>query len=269
MPAAPPLQVGTLNLASGRAAGGRVLPAGELAAALKDVEADVLAVQELDYAQPRSGEVDQAAVVAAALGAADWRAAATLVGSPGPRRGWRPAAPVRLRGPGEPPGPASYGVALVSRRPVRRWSVLALGGGRGRLPVRAPDPRTGVVRTWWIPDEPRAAVAAELDGLTVVATHLSFAPVTAVGQLRRLRRWVAALPHPVVVAGDLNLPGSLPGRLAGGTPLVRAATYPAARPRLQLDHLLLRGDAASGDGGQARALAFGDHLLVTAGLRPR
>jgi endonuclease/exonuclease/phosphatase family metal-dependent hydrolase len=206
------VRVDTLNVAAGRGASGVPLPVADLAAAFAGLDADVLALQEVDAAQPRSHCADQAAVVAGAVGAVDWRAAATLAGTPGPVRTWRPLVPPLLRGPGAAPAQPYFGIALLSRLPVRRWSVLGLGAGRARLPMRAPDPRTGRPRLWWIPDEPRAAVAAELDGLTVVATHLSFSPPTAVRQLRRLRAWIAELPGPVVVAGDLNLPGSLPGR---------------------------------------------------------
>ncbi len=267
MAAASTVRVGTLNLASGRTAEGAPLGATDLAAAVAGVDVDVLAVQEVDTAQARSRGVDQAAVIAEGLAAGpagvDWRAAATLTGTPGPVRCWQPVHPAGLRGPGSPPSDASYGIALFSRRPVRRWSVLGLGAGRGRLPVQAHDPRTGRLRWWWIPDEPRIAVAAELDGLTVVGTHLSFAPPTAVRQLLRLRRWIAGLPGPTVVAGDLNLPGGVPARLLGGRRLVRAATYPRAEPRVQLDHLLALGPLPASD-GSARALSFGDHLLVTA-----
>jgi endonuclease/exonuclease/phosphatase family metal-dependent hydrolase len=262
------LRVGTLNLASGRGPDGRVLAPPALAAAVAGFDVDVLAVQEVDAGQARSGGTDQAAVLAGALGSADWRHAATLDGTPSPFRGtWTAAAPA-LRGPdGAVPGPA-YGVALLSCRPVRAWSVLGLGSGRARLPLRAPDPATGRSRLWWVPDEPRVAVAACLDGLTLVATHLSFSPPTAVRQLRRLRRWAASLPGPVVVAGDLNLPGSVPARLLGATSLVRAASFPAAEPRLQLDHLLALGPVAARDAG-ARALPVGDHRALTVTVTPR
>jgi endonuclease/exonuclease/phosphatase family metal-dependent hydrolase len=256
------VRVDTLNLAAGRGASGVPLSVADLAAAVTELDADVLALQEVDAGQPRSHRADQAAVVAEAVGAVDWRAAATLAGTPAPVRTWRPLAPPLLRGPGPAPAEPYFGIALLSRLPVRRWSALGLGTGRACLPIRAPDPRTGRPRLWWIPDEPRAAVAAELDGLTVVATHLSFFPPTAIRQLRRLRTWLAELPGPIVVAGDLNLPGRLPGRLLGARPAVRTPTYPAARPRVQLDHLLLRGLQARDAG--ARALAVGDHLLLTA-----
>lgn len=266
MPVPFPVRVGTLNLASGRGRSGRALPASELAAAVRELDVDVLAVQEVDAGQPRSHGLDQAAVLADALGAREWRLAATLEGTPGPSRSWRAAEPPRLRGANSPSDGPVFGIALLSRRPVRRWSVRSLGAGRARLPVRAPHPGTGRPRTWWVPDEPRAVLAAELDGLTVLCTHLSFSPPTALWQLAALRRWAARLPGPLVVAGDLNLPGALPARLLRGAPAVRAATYPAARPRVQLDHLVLRGLAAGA--GEARSLAVGDHRVLTAALRP-
>jgi endonuclease/exonuclease/phosphatase family metal-dependent hydrolase len=240
------------------------MDAAALRAAIALLDVDVLALQEADAGQPRSHGVDQVAEVAAALDA-DWRMAATVAGTPDPFRGWRPAEPV-LRGPdGIVAGPV-YGIGLVSRRPVRRWHVLGLGAGRARLPLRAPDPRTGRLRTWWFPDEPRAAVAAEVDGATVVSTHLSFAPHTSIPQLLRLRRWAAGLPGPVVVAGDLNLPGRLPARLLGGRDLVRAPTFPGHAPRVQLDHLVAP-DEVTADDAVARRLPVGDHLALFATLR--
>ncbi|MGY1742185.1 MULTISPECIES: endonuclease/exonuclease/phosphatase family protein [unclassified Blastococcus] len=262
----PVLRVGTLNLASGRGPSGAVLPAERIRAAVAALDVDVLAVQETDTGQPRSGGTDQPALVAAALGAPDWRAAATVAGTPSPVRSWRPVDPPVLRGPGDPVTGPRYGIALLSCRPVLGWSVLGLGGGRARLPVRAPDPRTGRPRWWWVPDEPRVAVAARLAGLTVVGTHLSFSPPTAVRQLRALRRWVASLPGPVVLAGDLNLPGGLPARLLGGVPLVRAATFPAGSPRIQLDHLVALGAEPAGPGAAA-ALDLGDHRALVAPVR--
>jgi endonuclease/exonuclease/phosphatase family metal-dependent hydrolase len=258
------LRVGTLNLASGRGPAGRPLGAEQLAAAVAGLDADVLALQEVDAGQARSGGTDQAAVVARALGAVDWRAAATLAGTPSPFRGtWTAADPQALRGPGRAVSGPAYGVALLSRRPVHGWAVLGLGTGRARLPVRAPDPATGRLRTWWVPDEPRIAVAACLDGVTVIGTHLSFSPPTAVRQLRRLRRWAASLPGPVVLAGDLNLPGSVPARLLGATRLVAEASFPAHAPRLQLDHLLALDGAVTGGEAAVRALPVGDHRALT------
>lgn len=264
------MRVATVNLASGRDVTGESLPAEALSAAVAEIDADVVAVQEVDVGQPRSHEVDQPVVVAAALGASDWRYAATVLGTPEPDpvRSWVPIEPVALRGPGDAAARPCYGVALCSRRPVRRWHVLGLGTGRAKLPIRAPDPRTGQVRTWWFPDEPRAAVAAELDGLTVVGTHLSFAPHTATRQLRRLQAWSRLLPPPVLVAGDLNLAGPLPAIITGGQRLVHGPTYPAPDPKLQLDHLLAFA-ALTGADQDVRWLEVGDHRAVAATVTAR
>lgn len=168
----------------------------------------------------------------------DWRFAPTLVGTPGLRRDWVPVA----GGLEDPRWPADdrprYGTALLVRRPVRRWRALPLRAGAARLPLVAADPTTGRRGVLLFPDEPRVAVAAELDGLTVVATHLSFSPVAAVRQLRRVRAWAAGLPGPVLLLGDLNLPAPVPARLLRARPLVGGASYPRSSPRVQLDHVL-------------------------------
>jgi endonuclease/exonuclease/phosphatase family metal-dependent hydrolase len=262
------MRVGTLNLASGRDATGRSVDAAGLRSALAGLDVDVLAVQEIDVGQPRSHHLCQPTEVAAALGAVDWRFAAAVHGTPDPFRSWQPVDPPLLTGPdGAPDGPR-YGIALFSRLPVRRWSVQALGAGRARLPIHAPDPRTGRGRWWWFPDEPRLALAAELDGCTVVGTHLSFAPHTAVRQLLRLRRWAGSLPGPVLLAGDLNLVGAVPARVFGEGRLISALSYPAAAPRVQFDHVLgpatLRPRCP-----EVRQLALGDHRLVTVTVSPQ
>ena len=259
------MRIATVNLASGRDVTGESLQAGELAVAVAELDADVVAVQEVDVGQPRSHGVDQPAVVAAALGAVDWRYAATILGTPAPvpARSWTAIEPVVLRSPDDAARGPHYGVALISRKPVRRWHVLGLAGGRARLPLRAPDPTGGQARTWWFPDEPRAAIAAELDGLTVIGTHLSFAPHTATRQLRRLQAWSRRFPAPVLVAGDLNLPGPLPAIITGGQRVFCGPTFPASDPRLQLDHLLSLG-GLTGSGQDARWLAVGDHCAIAA-----
>jgi endonuclease/exonuclease/phosphatase family metal-dependent hydrolase len=261
------LRVGTLNLASGRDAAGRSLDAGALRAALTELDVDVLAVQEVDVGQARSHGVDQPAEVAAALGATDWRFAAAVAGTPSPFRSWTPVDPPVLRGSWETLTGPHYGIALVSRLPVRRWSVRALGAGRARLPLQAPDPRTGRTRWWWFPDEPRLAIAAELAQCTVVGTHLSFAPHTALRQLGRVRRWARSLPGPVLLAGDLNLVGPLPARAFGAPRLVSEPSYPAPAPRVQFDHVL--GPVAlRPQRPEVRRLALGDHRLVSVTVDP-
>ena len=108
------MRIATFNVLHGRLIHqGRPLPLstgdapdGPLAGAVASLDADVLALQELDRCQERSGWADQARVAAAAMGAWDWRYAAALHGSSVPGKGW-----VLDR------GRCAAGTATASRRP--------------------------------------------------------------------------------------------------------------------------------------------------------
>ncbi|HEX3002739.1 MAG TPA: endonuclease/exonuclease/phosphatase family protein [Angustibacter sp.] len=271
------MRVATFNLWSGRSLPPRdpgtalAAPAvdgdrlARSVAALVELGVDVLAVQEVDHHQERSGGVDQLAAVAEAFGASHHRFAPTLTGVPGPASGWQ-----RLpHGHGHDGEPA-YGVGLVSRLPVLAWRVRPLTGSRAVLPMllpQVPGDASGAKppRVMFVPDEPRAALAAVVQGahgpVTVISTHLSFAPLAARRQLRSVTRWARSLPGPRVLAGDLNLPGPVPAWLTGWTSLGRAATYPAPAPRVQLDHLLTDAGPSSGV-VQALSLEVSDHLAL-------
>ncbi len=268
------MRVLTLNIASGRDPDGQALALAALDGALAGVaalDADLVALQEVDAAQERSHRTHQTAAVASACGLEHWRFAPALAGTPAPLvRGapapWR-AVGGTLIGPGDDVPEPMFGVALLSRRPVRAWHALALEPGIGRLLLRAPDPGTGDLRWWSFPDEPRVALAAQVEGgVTVAATHLSFFPPTAVRQLRRVRHWLAQAPGPVrLLVGDLNLPGRVPELVAGGRALARGATFPGSSPRLQLDHVLAMQGEVAATPLEAR-LALGDHRPVVVDL---
>lgn len=254
----------TANAASGRRNGSGPSMAA-WAAAVARLGADVVAVQEVDHLLDRSARANQTAQIGEALaaGMAPWsvRFAAAIHGSPGTRGSYRSADRTRLDLP-------SYGVALASRYPVRRWWELRMAPSRMSLPVRLPP--GGPRRVLWAGDEQRVALAALVatpyGDVTALCTHLSFAPVRAVRQLRQLAAWSARLPRPLAVLGDLNLPGGLPGRVTGWEPALPGPTFPARDARVQLDHVMLDPGGArwSLAGSLTHVVGDSDHLAVLA-----
>lgn len=248
------MRVATFNLLHGRSPEDGRVDIGRVAEAIETLDADVLGLQEVDRAQPRSLGADLTAVAAAAMGAVDFRFVAALSGTPGGT--WTAATGE------ETPGTASYGVALLSRYPVRSWQVMRLPGSRVSLPLRA----TGTRRPALVSDEPRVAVAAVLDGpsgrFTVCTTHLSFVPGWNRLQLRRLMRDLPPGQDPLVLVGDLNMERRAAARVSGLRPIAAAATFPADRPRRQLDHVLVRGGLVAGGPAEAVRLPVSDHRAL-------
>ena len=273
------MRIATFNLLHGLAlSSGRPdssTDAALLREAVAGLDADVLGLQEVDVHQPRSAMVHQVAEAAGAMGAASWRFAPSVHGTPGVERTWVPASDADAHGGDDAfdvdHGPR-YGVGLVSRLPVRDWRVTRFDAAPWSLPLLVPSDTGGrrpqVLR---IPDEPRAAVAGVVDGrhgpVTVATVHLSFVPGYNVRQLRAVRGWLAGLPRPLLLVGDLNLPGAIPRRASGWTQLARVPTYPSYRPKVQFDHVLADGlpaEVAARASTTARAVTLGisDHCAL-------
>lgn len=229
-----------------------------LAEQIAELEPDVVALQEVDLGQRRSGYLDQAAEIAAALGWESCRFAATYAG---PVAGLR-RRPLRsgLEGPqddvlgcvravsGRPP--AGFGNALLTRLPVESWHVQRLGRGPAtitRRPGRVLDPRSYTVAT----STARLMLAATLrvppgllddadvlPTLSVASVHLATRVPTAAAQLASSWRALGALPGPRVLAGDLNMRSGALADLGIARELGEGPTYPAGRPRHRIDHVL-------------------------------
>lgn len=236
------MRVASFNILHGRSPADGVVDPDRLRVAVERLDADVLGLQEVDRAQPRSHGLDLTAIAADAMGAAHARFTPALIGTPG--SGWRPATL-----DSDPAAPA-YGVALLSRLPVRRWHTVRLPA----LPVRKPR------------DEPRVAVGADLGDLNVFTTHLSFLPPWNRVQLVRLLMSLRQVPGPQVLTGDLNIAGALPWVLREWRPLVDEVTFPAAAPRLQLDHVLVRRFSPGVRSVEVVELPLSDHRAVVVDL---
>ncbi|NMO92674.1 endonuclease/exonuclease/phosphatase family protein [Actinomycetospora sp. TBRC 11914] len=266
------MRLATWNVLHGRSHEDGLVDVDRFAAAVATLDVDVLALQEVDRGQPRSHGADLTALAAQALGAGHHRFVPTMAGEPGR---WTPAAPPvgadsgwvdAGTAPAVPDGP-TFGVALLSRHPVTAWRILRLAPARVALPLLLGRPPRPVL----VPDEPRVALAARVAApggpVTVVSTHLSFAPGWNLVQLRRV---VAALSDGaegdrLVLLGDLNA-GGWPVRMASGlASLAAESTFPSWSPVLQLDHALGRGVTATGS--TVHRLPVSDHCALAVGVR--
>ena len=210
-----------------------------LAKAAASLRADVLAIQEVDHRLARSNSSNQCAEIAQAIGAADWGFAPGIIGSPEGR--WKAAESeiaTNLVSTKEIAA-GSYGIGIVSKIPVVKWHRLNLGRSLIGAPLLIPNSDTGKAKAIYIKDEPRVALAAQLEnGWTVINTHLSFVPGMNLFQLAKLKNWAATFGENVLLMGDFNLPGSIPAMGSKWQSLILQNTYPSWKPKIQFDYIL-------------------------------
>jgi endonuclease/exonuclease/phosphatase family metal-dependent hydrolase len=228
-----PITLASLNLHGGMTARGEPF---DVAGACHRLKADVITLQE---AWRPDAQPDLVTTVAAELGA--------QVRHRGLARNTNRA----LLGVGTDTGSGTWGLAVLSQLPVTGYQEIELG--------RAPGDRIS-----------RAAQVVTLStpggaALRVVNTHLTHRFTSPV-QLMLLTRRLAGGPGvATVIVGDLNMPR--PATLAAPRyrATVRGRTYPAGRPWIQLDHLLVCGPVRV-SGAEVADPVGSDHLPIRAEL---
>jgi len=255
------MRLATFNILHGRSVGDGVVDVRRLQESVRGIDADVLALQEVDVDQPRSNLADLTAAAAEAMGAVSHRFVAAIAGTPGAT--WSAATG------DEQPGAAAYGISLLSRYPASSWQVVRMS----RIPVKVPVYVRGLNRVIVVKEEPRAAVIGcfetPLGPLTIANTHLSFVPGWNRRQLRRLVHDLRALPGPHLLVGDLNLGAAAVTRRSGMRPLATMPTFPSDAPSRQLDHLLTDDDGLVATQARAPEMAISDHRPLIVDLSRR
>ncbi len=251
------MRVATFNILHGRSPADDLVDVDRFADAVKSLDADVLALQEVDRNQPRSANADLTAVAAEAMGADEHRFVAALSGSPGAT--WMAATG------DEQPDEAAYGIALLSRYPVLSWEVVRLASPPTRVPMWFRGSRTPEL----VRDEPRVAVAARVETpggeLTVANMHLSFVGWWGRRQLRQVMATLHDV-EPLLLVGDLNMTAEPAERITGLRSLLHGPTFPADDPREQLDHMLCRGDVGEAVAADVHMLPLSDHRAMSVDL---
>jgi len=264
----PELSVATFNLHAGVDGWGRRY---DVVSSCARLDADVLVLQETW--NPAGGE-GLAAEVAAALGyqvhEVPLSDAILLeeVKAPGTRWGPHRGDPLharrlwvadsedlsrlRRRRWGSRAQSGSWGIAVLTRLPVRRVEVIELGRLRRDRSMR------------------RAAILVEVDvgsyPVTVVGTHLAHFTHGSASHLQRLRRRLPAPRERGVLAGDMNFWGPpLSLALPGWRRAVRARTYPSWHAHSQVDHIFVTR-AVEVLSGEMLQVGDSDHRPIRARL---
>ncbi|MGO9196036.1 MAG: endonuclease/exonuclease/phosphatase family protein [Acidimicrobiales bacterium] len=256
-----PVIVATFNAHAGMDGYGRRY---DLIEACRLIGADVLILQEV-FAPLNAASQAREIADALSLGLVElplsqaWRTREEL---PGAGDGWEPTRPYRRarralrvgsyvrRGDPTVAGyeEGTWGLALLARDAIAESRIIELGRLRRDFTSRA-------------------ALSVTLgSGLRVVGTHLAHSTHGSPLHLRRLYSMLPSPGVPAVLGGDMNFWGPpLEAVLRGWRRSARGKTWPARRPRHQLDHLFVTRPVKVLGGGVVRA-GDSDHLPLRAEL---
>ena len=236
-----PVRVLVYNIHAGRDSAG-VDNLERVASLIESSAADIVLLQEVDRGTTRSGNTDQLATLMRLTG---------MHGAFGKSLDYQGG---------------DYGIAMLSRWPITNDEVVPLR-------IEPPQPRAGGSL------EPRIALVAETNGLTVANTHFDASRVDTwrAQEVEELLR-NAEVRRPIVAGGDFNAePGSRihERMLAAGMRDAwlecgegQSLTFPAAQPVKRIDYLFLAAGATCSSATVLDSDAS-DHrpFLVTVTLR--
>jgi len=244
------------------------------AGAVQTLESDLIALQEVDFNLERSGIENQSSAVARIMGAAHWGFAPAISGTPGVK--WRKLKSdeqlvITDSNIGQVKELGSYGIAIISKVPVKSWLRLELGRSIIGMPLLIGNEK-GKLAILYVKDEPRVAIAAVLEnGWTVINTHLSFVPLVNIYQLFRLSRWATFIEREystkVILLGDFNLPGGIPSKLTSWKRATQSLSYPSWAPKISFDYILMRQEhLAESEEVTTPDLDISDHRAISIDL---
>jgi endonuclease/exonuclease/phosphatase family metal-dependent hydrolase len=220
------MRVVTWNILSGNP----IREGADLFSSLNHLNADVLAIQEVDFLQPRSQNSKMVEEIAKKCGYPYWAFAPALEGTPGSH--WVPSEKLRSD-LNQIDLPTSYGIGMLSRIPVKNWSRVSLKKSPIGLPLAITSPKG--TRVAYVKDEPRVALAAELEnGITIISGHLSFVPPVNTFQLRQIKKWAGRFPTRKIFLGDFN---PLLFGTAGLKSVNASKSYPSWGPKVKFDYI--------------------------------
>jgi endonuclease/exonuclease/phosphatase family metal-dependent hydrolase len=240
------LTLGSFNLHMGRGSGGHAAPFYDVVAAAKEVDTDLLVLQEA-WVPDDPDEPGNVADIATAL---DYEIAATFAVARATCHDQ-----VRLAGREGAVGDGDWQIAILSRLPVVESAVVPVPPQLPRDPGR------------------RALVRATVDAgdgtpFTVLGTHM---PLLKDPVWRLVPAIRAALPpttEAAAFAGDMNMWSWCIDRVVprGWRRAVRGRTYPAHRPHSQTDHILVTPPVEVVEAAVVRQV-MSDHRPIRARLR--
>jgi endonuclease/exonuclease/phosphatase family metal-dependent hydrolase len=243
------LTLGSFNLHMGRGSGGHAAPFYDVVAAAKEVDTDVLVLQEA-WVPDGEDEPGNVADIATALG---YEVAATFAVARATCHDQ-----VRLAGREGAVGDGDWQIAILSRRPILHSQVIPLPPQLPRDPGR------------------RALVSATVDAggagggtpFTVLGTHMPLLKDPVWRLVPAIRQALPPATEAAAFAGDMNMWSWCIDRVVprGWRRAVRGRTYPAHRPHSQTDHILVTRPVEVVEAAVVRQV-MSDHRPIRVRLR--